>query len=277
VNAVPGTKGNVIVLVAKGTRDEAYKWSAHHKEKRMYRTLKDIKKGFVRRKASQTLNDFMHENVNVHCDYREKGSPVMKKLLEMGADLQLVKLDNADYQLSPRVAVEYKTVEDFVVSLIDGRLLSQIKEIRRNFARPIVMVEGEGDIYSVRKVHPNAIRGLISTIIVSYGVPLLFTKNHVESAAMLWMIAKREQEKTGNDFSAHGDKPASSLTDQQEYMVSSIQGIGPALAKELLLRFGSIKQIANASTEELMAADKVGKKTAERIREIFDSEYNPKE
>jgi Fanconi anemia group M protein len=39
-------KGEVLVLVTKGTRDEAYRWSSHHKEKRMYRNLKEVKKEF---------------------------------------------------------------------------------------------------------------------------------------------------------------------------------------------------------------------------------------
>ncbi|MBW3017704.1 DEAD/DEAH box helicase [Candidatus Woesearchaeota archaeon] len=32
-------KGRVIVLMTRGTRDEGYRWSAHHKEKRMFRNL----------------------------------------------------------------------------------------------------------------------------------------------------------------------------------------------------------------------------------------------
>ena len=40
--------GKVMVLVTKGTRDEAYKWSAYHKEKKMRKTLYSMKKsGFI--------------------------------------------------------------------------------------------------------------------------------------------------------------------------------------------------------------------------------------
>lgn len=35
--------GKVITLVTKDTRDEAYRWSSHHKEKRMYRAIKAVK------------------------------------------------------------------------------------------------------------------------------------------------------------------------------------------------------------------------------------------
>ncbi len=43
--------GRVVVLVAKGTRDEAYYWSAYHKEKKMHKTLGDMQN-------QQSLNKF---------------------------------------------------------------------------------------------------------------------------------------------------------------------------------------------------------------------------
>src|SRR3990167_5782803 len=36
-------KGKVIILVTKDTRDEAFRWVAHHKEKRMHSILKTLK------------------------------------------------------------------------------------------------------------------------------------------------------------------------------------------------------------------------------------------
>jgi len=37
-------RGRIITLITKNTRDEAFKWVSHHKEKRMYRIIDDIKK-----------------------------------------------------------------------------------------------------------------------------------------------------------------------------------------------------------------------------------------
>ena len=44
--------------------------------------------------------------------------------------LELRQLDVGDYRLSDRVVVEYKTVPDFVASIIDGRLLQQLRGLR---------------------------------------------------------------------------------------------------------------------------------------------------
>ena len=191
----------------------------------------------------------------------------------MDAELKLDALPTADYILSSRVGVEYKTVEDFVQSIIDGRLLQQIKNLKNNFERPLLVIEGIDDIYSVRNVHSNAIRGMLAAITVSYGVPILYTKNFKDTAQLLNIIAKREQEETGKDFSLHPQKKAMSIKEQQEYIISSLPGVGSLLSKPLLKHFKSVKNIINAEQKELEKVEKIGKKKADKIKDIVDREY----
>ncbi|MBD3164450.1 DEAD/DEAH box helicase [Candidatus Woesearchaeota archaeon] len=271
-------KGRVIILMAEGTRDVGYKWSAHHKQKRMYSNLKGLKKrlsSLLGTKKDATLNKFIpdQEKVKIYADYREKGSGVIKQLVELDALLELEQLEFADYILSSRAGVEFKTVEDFVQSILDGRIMDQIRELKRNFERPIVIIEGINDIYSVRNIHPNAIRGMIANIIVSYGIPLVYTKSTVETASLLYIIAKREQEEFTRNFMPHSMKRVQDTKWLQEYIVSSFPGIGATLAKPLLRHFGSIKKIVNASVDELKEVELIGKKKAEKIRRVLDGEW----
>lgn len=269
--------GRVIVLMALETRDVGYKWSAHHKEKRMHMTLEKIKKKLGIKFAAPvpTLEKYVppSDKVKVIVDHREKGNPVIKELIELGASIHLEKIDNADYLLSSRVGVEFKTSEDFVNSLIDGRLLEQMRGLKRNFERPLVIVEGETDIYSVRNVHPNSIRGMLATIAISYGIPVFFTKNSKESAAFLKVIAKREQDEEGSDFSLHGEKREMSLKEWQEFIIAALPGVGGTLARPLLREFKSVKNIVNASSEDLQKVEKIGPVKAKKIKDVVDGEY----
>ena len=269
-------EGKVIVLVTKNTMDEGYRWSAHHKEKRMYRNLENLKKKltlFLNTKEEKITNYVKGDKIKIFADFREKGSGIIKELIEMDAELKLDALPTADYILSSRVGVEYKTVEDFVQSIIDGRLLQQIKNLKNNFERPLLVIEGIDDIYSVRNVHSNAIRGMLAAITVSYGVPILYTKNFKDTAQLLNIIAKREQEETGKDFSLHPQKKAMSIKEQQEYIISSLPGVGSLLSKPLLKHFKSVKNIINAEQKELEKVEKIGKKKADKIKDIVDREY----
>ena len=91
------------------------------------------------------------------------------------------------------MGVELKTKDDFLRSIIDKRLLQQLKELKQNFDIPIIILQGEEDIYSLRKIHKNAIQGMLATIAVSYNIPILTTKNPIEQANLLRIIAKRKQ------------------------------------------------------------------------------------
>jgi len=276
-------KGRVVVLMTKGTRDEGYRWSAHHKEKRMLRNLKKLRTEISsildsRVKDQQTINNFLDQTqkeqpLKLFADSREKGSQVIKELVDLGFNIEISRLESADYILSKDVGVEFKSVKDFVDSIVDGRLLSQIKSLKQSFQKPLLIIEGTEDIYSMRNVHPNAIRGMLATIAVSYGIPILKTSHSKETAAIMASIVSREQEQgSASKYNLHAIKPQT-LKQQQEYFISSLPNIGQNLAKDLLLHFKSAKNIVNASVEDLQKIEKVGKIKAGKIKELVDKEY----
>ncbi|MEM4397571.1 MAG: DEAD/DEAH box helicase [Candidatus Woesearchaeota archaeon] len=286
-------KGDVIILVTKGTRDEAYRWVAHHKEKRMKEIIKELKKKFSNGKISinnnlglnkyeskenttlinnKKISDFvLDKEIIIYADYREKESGVVKKLVDLGINVKLLSLEVGDYILSDRLCVEHKTITDFVDSVIDKRLFTQLKEMKK-YEKQILILEGTEDIYSIRQIHPNAIRGMLSMISVDYGVPILIAKNFEETAYLLAVMAKREQIEEKSDFTLHSSKPLT-LKEQQEYIVSSFPGIGATLAKPLLNEFKTIKNLVNASEDELKKVDLIGEKKAKKLKDVFDSEY----
>lgn len=281
-------EGKVIVLYAKGTRDEAYMWVAHRKEKRMFRIMDEIKKENGYKKSdieslSQNIQDKLyatkeevdHPDIKIMADFREKGSQVIKNLVDRGITVDLKRIDIGDYLLSDRAAVEFKTVPDFVDSIVDGRLLQQIKALKEYYERPIIIVEGIEDIYAIRRIHPNAIMGMLGTIAVSYGIPILYTKTSRETAGILTAIARREQEESANPIQLHSLKPWS-LKEMQEYIVAALPGIGSTLNIPLLEKFGTIKKIVNASEEKLKKVEKIGDKKAKEIRKVLDEEYEHK-
>ncbi len=265
-------KGRVIVLMAKNTRDEAFRYVAQRKEKMMYYNIKKLN-GKIEREEKpkeESLNKFM-KKTKIFADTREQGGQVVKILSEK-ADISLQRLDIGDYICSSRAGIEVKKTDDFVNSIIDGRLLTQIRDLKSHFERPAIIIEGTDDIYSVRNISPNAIRGMIATIAISYGIPIIQTKNSIDTAEMILAIAKREQDEEIREYSLHKNKPTT-IKEMQEYIVSSFPMIGGTLSKPLLKKFGSVKKIVNASEEELKEIDKIGEKKAREIRNVLDTEY----
>jgi Fanconi anemia group M protein len=282
--------GRVVVLMAKGSKDEAYHWSSNHKERQMIKTMKNLdidldspEKIKTDESEGQTkLMDFSNARVSnsevhrvkVYVDKREIRSHVAHALENLGVEVILRTLDVGDYVVSDRVGIERKTAEDFLSTFLDGRdLFGQISDLARAYRRPLLIIEGEG-IYSKRQIHPNAIRGALSTVAIDFGVPVLFSRDEEDTAALISVIAKREQaDNPKKEINLHGTKTASKLPEQQEYVVSAISEIGPVVAKNLLRHFGTVERIMSASREELMAVELVGPKTADRIREVVSGDY----
>ncbi len=271
------SKGYVSILYTKKTRDEAYLWVARRKESRMKRTLLSLKKELSfesapKKGSNKKLSDFNEQKIRIIVDYREKNSVILHNLADKGVLIDLKKLNIADYVLSSEVAVEFKTVKDFVDSLVDSRLLSQVKALKETYSKPLIIVQGGEDIFSIRNVHKNAIYGMLITITLNYGIPILFTRNFKDTADLLYQIAKREQESSHKEFEFHHNKP-SSLKEQQEYFISALPGIGLLTARELLRKFGSVSQIVNASIKDLKSVPLIGEKKAEKLKQLFDKPY----
>ncbi len=258
-------EGRVIVLIAKGTRDEAYFWSAYHKERRMAKELKSI--GDV--ETEQRSLEIPSDRPFLIADTREIGKGAVEKISRV--DVQTHQLEVADYLLSPRVAVERKTADDFASSLIDGRLMNQALELSRNFSHPLFVVEG--DIYTARNIHPNAINGALAAITIDFGIPILFTQSPEETAHLLEIISIRESKSHGPpDIKA--SKRAVTTKEFQERLVAMLPSVNVVLARRLLSRFKTLEQLFSASEEELVEVEGIGEKKAEEIRKVASEEYD---
>ncbi|WP_222915391.1 DEAD/DEAH box helicase [Natrinema sp. SYSU A 869] len=215
------------------------------------------------------------DTVAVVADQREMDANIARELSRREAyEITLETLDVGDYVLSDRVVVERKSVADFVDSLVGGdrSVFEQVGAMARHYSRPIVIVEGEG-LYEQRDVHPNAVRGALSSLAVDFGASVLRTDGEDDTTELLAVIAGREQETADREVSVHGEKGAKTLSEQQEYVVSSIAEIGPVTARSLLEEFGTVEAVMIATEDELQEADGVGTVTAERIREVIGSDY----
>ena len=215
------------------------------------------------------------DGVEIVVDQRELDSAIAKDLsTREQLTTRLETLAVGDYVLSDRVVVERKTVADFLDTLTGGdrSLFEQLGDAARHYGRPVVIVEGD-DLYGHRNVHPKAIHGALGSLAVDFGASVMQTAGEEETADLLAVLAKREQEKSDREVSVHGEKQSKTLSEQQEYVVAAIAEVGPVIARSLLEQFGSVEAVMTADEAELEAVDGVGEVTAERIREVTASEY----
>jgi Fanconi anemia group M protein len=266
--------GRVVVLLAKGTRDEAFFWSAMHKEQQMREALGEYGEGEPMAKEQRVIEEFTPQKVKIIADHREMPSGVVHELLQLGMEVEARQLDVGDFILSDRVGVERKSVGDFLQSIVDKRLLSQAKQLSETFERPVLVLEGEG-LYSRRAIHPNAIRGALAALAVDFGVSIIPTQDEKETAAVLAIIARREQTERAREVAIRGEAKGLTLPEQQRFIVEGLPGVSAVLAERLLMHFKTPERVMSASEEELQKVPGIGKVKAKEIKRVLSSLYQP--
>ncbi len=191
----------------------------------------------------------------------------------MGVQIEAKRLPVGDFLLSKDVCIEKKTVSDFLQSLMDNRLFEQSKNMVSNFEKPIIILEGIDDIYTERKIHPNAIRGAICSLSVDYKIPIIESSGEEETAIFLHMIAEREQIGKNKLVKLRGERKPLNKKEIKEYVVSSFPGVGRQTAQNILKHFKTIKKFINFEKKEKKKVKNVGSKTIKRIKKILEEEY----
>jgi len=280
--------GEVIILMAQGTRDEGYYWAARKKQGEMHRILGELqeisRKKFRRFDNSQThIDKFVSQEkkerkveFEIIVDHRETSSSLVKELISAGFKINLEQLPIADYCIGERIYIERKTCQDFSKSIIDGRLFKEVSELKQNATYCLLVIEGE-DLYTASALRPEAIRAAFVSILIDFNLPIIWTKNGKETAQFFTTIARREQERSHGKKTVRTriEKTPEKISQTQEYIVAGLPGIDTVRAKNLLQNFQTIENIFTADEEELVETEGIGKKLAQRIRKILTEPYKP--
>ena len=204
-------------------------------------------------------------------DQRERNSELAAALEANGVEVRWETLPVGDYIISDRICIERKTVYDFESSMMSGRLFDQIDRLSDSYEVPMLLLEGDRDTFRLKS---KVINGAMASLYVDYGVIIISSRSASESAEIIAGMARREQSDEKREPSLKGAARAHTHEQFQEYIIGNLPGVGPKLAKALLVKFKNARSRADASVDELMKIEKIGKKKAEAIHKTFNSEYN---
>jgi Fanconi anemia group M protein len=275
--------GEAIILIAKDTRDEAYYWISQRRERQMASairqftsTQREYAPDQVRMEKFISTNEKEREleKITIVADSRELGALVTRELAKLGALIKSQTLDVGDFVLSDRVAVERKDVEDFASSIIDGRLFQQAARLKESYAKPVIIVEGV-TLAGSGRVRPEAMMGAYASILVDYGIPIVWAQKPSEAAQLMFAIARREQIQDKRIPRIMTSAKPSTIEEQQEFIVASLPNIDRSRAGKLLSSFQTVERVFQASREELMSVSGIGEKISEEIRRVLTSKYKP--
>ncbi|MCH7850490.1 MAG: hypothetical protein IH845_02495 [Nanoarchaeota archaeon] len=205
--------------------------------------------------------------VKIIVDTREKQSLIAANLIEQKANLQFEKLDIGDYLIGNTI-IERKTIQDFISSMINKRLIEQLKNMKK-YEKNILLIEGFNYNYENFRIHENALRGMFLSVAVDFKTPIIFTKDESDTAKFLILEAKKyEKRKTIN--SMRPMKNLKTFAEQKKFILEGFPGIGGTLSIELLNKYKTLKNIFNLTKEDLKKVQKFDENKINLFKHILE-------
>ena len=202
--------------------------------------------------------------MDIKLDTRESSSTkaTIHKLIEC----KDATLPVGDILIDDTICFEHKKPSDFISSVFDGRLFSQIESMKENYPHSYVLVSGSIDDIMVIADAAHRHTAIIGAICSCFrrGCPIVFCGTMKDMADMLLCLGKKHTD--GRVRSRIVQRK--NIEDKRVQLLCSIGGVSTKTAVALLERFGSVIRILNASEEELKEIYNIGNGTARNIMEV---------
>ena len=214
-----------------------------------------------------------NESINIVADDRERNCGVIEALREFKeVVLDVKRIPVGDYVVDRKIVIERKSLRDFVLSIMQGRLFRQAMDLKKSGMHPVLILEGTTKNIASFGLKRESIQGAIIAVSVIMGVPLLRSKDNIETAKLIVMTAKQVNRSDSRGIPRGGNRPKD-RKGMQLFILQSLPHIGPVKAAQLIDRFGSIEAVMEANSEELASIYGIGEKSASDIRNILREDY----
>ena len=208
--------------------------------------------------------------INIIVDYREVPSKIPDILEDLGADVKRKQLKTGDYIINNEIIVERKSKEDFILSIIQGRLFSQCARMKKSDKQIILLIEGN-PYHTRHDIDRQAIKGALLSVSLCWQIPIIYSADVNDSAQMLIMAANQLLKENYTYF--RNTKNPKNIKRKTVYFLQGLPAVGPVLAKALLDKFDSIENVILADEEELLTIEGLGKKKVQKIRAFLCNSF----
>lgn len=227
-----------------------------------------------RNSKDDTAKNGQH-SIKVVIDDRERSCELFS-LLQTSPwfDIEIRRMTRGDYLIDNWLLIERKEVNDLVSSIVSGRLFKQAEKLARAPFTGLFVVEGNyGSIQS--RISRSALLGTLSSINLIFSIGIIKVQSPQEALSVMRFAASQYKRQKAQDYARLGYRPKSNYR-QQLFILQGLPNIGIKLAKQLLTEFTTVRDVINATPQQLTRIKGIGKHKAERIQQILTETYSHK-
>jgi ERCC4-type nuclease len=116
-------------------------------------------------------------------------------------------------------------------------------------------------------VHPHALDGALVSLAAMWRLPVLQSRDPDHSLLILRFLADQASERRDQVLRRFDRKPKR-LASRRLFVLQALPGVGPAIARRLLGRFGSVERAMAADEAALTSVRGLGPRKAAQIRDV---------
>ncbi|KAN0119590.1 MUS38-like protein [Hyaloscypha variabilis] len=194
-----------------------------------------------------------------------------------------------DYILSPNICIERKSIKDLISSFKDGRLYNQAETMLLYYKAPMLLIEFDqnksftlepfadlsGSLSSVSSSNTSSdLQSKLVLLTLAFPrLRIIWSSSPYQTAEIFESLKTQEPEPDPIAAVRIGLEGGQKVEDQSfnrepQDMLRVIPGVTGKNIKNLVVEMGSLKEVANASVEELEPA--VGKEAGRQIHRFFN-------
>lgn len=209
--------------------------------------------------------------VAITAGVHERPSRIPSFLEALGAQVEIRGLTRGDYVVGPGTVVERKTVRDLHLSIMNARFWHQMRRIRSCGTSPYLVIEG-GSVFA-GPVRNSGVRGACLAV-SDLGIAIIRTQDAPDTAEWLYRLAIRRIQRPTPPRRLYAYRPHSPRVSPGELALSAAPDVSVITARKILATFGSLRQVCEASIDELQAVPGVGIKRATAITALIHELWN---
>lgn len=225
--------------------------------------------------------------VKLCIDNRESNARIHSatQFFDDGYDIEIGSYPVGDFIFENRVCFEYKTANDIISSIIDGRVFRQVERMKQYPFSFVIVVGNVASTINERNANYWNRRNQVKQFTVRNYLGALARLQieskviHVDNNQQAWTIMDFLVKKLLSDNpNVRGvDRPKATLSDPVATFLSCIYindsqrlGIKTAIMIREYLHLESLKDLLNVTYDDLVGVKGVGVKTAKKIMEVLE-------
>ncbi|MEM0083243.1 MAG: ERCC4 domain-containing protein [Candidatus Nezhaarchaeales archaeon] len=198
---------------------------------------------------------------------------IVDEIKRLGAQVRIEFLEAGDYVVSKDVAIERKTVSDFISTLTKRNLFEQLDKIKSYFSKPILILEGDiSSIPMISSIRMSSVLGALASI-SRRGISILPSPSPSVTAYLIFLLAKqerkmREQVRIRVKLPKKGD-----VSEEQIFFLCGLPMIGKERAEAILRVYRTPLEALKRVDGWSKTVEGIGETIVKRVKEVLETPF----